>query len=432
MGQLRPTAARGLAGWQRCAAGLLGVLPVSVLLGPYAAVGPVTAFRLTTAALAVCAVRLGTGWRRERWLIGFLLCWLGPGLLSGILGGAGLGAGDLANLVIGFTLAWSLARLRGLDASRWIALGWECSVLVSAPIAFWERATTRHLPLFIGGLWRGRPLVYPFPGTFFVNPNYYALFLVIGAALMCYRGARCTGRYRIGHLALTLLSLVLLGVTQSQACQIAALCMVAGALLVWRPGRWIVLISAVVGVLLMVGPGRSSAAHALQMWLEIYHNGHDFGPTSTPVRMALMAFGLHMAASHPLLGVGPGGFARLAATADWHQFPLHGKINPHNGLIQVASEYGLIVAAGLLAAWCWVGLSSWRVRRSNPRLAAFGLALVFGAPLCSLANSMYVGPNVVALWMALIVLVLAMAADAADPVALEGSAPGAGALRGPE
>lgn len=435
---------------------LLFLLPIGVLLGPYAAIGPATLFRVVVVALVVCAVVVGRSWRHELWLIALGLLWLVVGLVSGMVGPYSPGWAELANLMVGFALAWSLARLRiigprtegcvaaprraaqnpsaqttlvpklaapkrlvpNLVALNWLALGWEAAVLISAPVAVWERLTTRHLSGFIDGQWRGRPLVYPFPGTFFVNPNYYALFLAVGVAVLCYRAVRTRGWARAGHATICLVAAALVVLTESLACVIALGCMLAAALLVVRRGIWVVLAMCVVGALAVATTMSSLAVRLADMWQQVWA-GHDQGSSSFPVRMALLSFGIHLVVANPWLGVGPGGFAKAAAHADPALFHLHHKINPHNGILQVATEYGLPLAGCLLMVWAWIGVRSWRRRREDPALAGLALALVLSAPPLSIANSLYIGPNVVALWMGLLVLVAAMA----DTLSRRGSGP---------
>lgn len=402
--------------WQRLTAVLLFLLPIGVLLGPYAAAGPLTLFRLTVAGLTVCAAVIGRHWRHEIWLVGLGIVWLLVGVLSGLVGPVRPAWADLVNLSVGFVLAWSLARLRDAgsvqarpgSALAWLALGWQTAVLISAPVAIWERATTRHLSDFIDGQWVGRPLVYPLPGTFFVNPNYYALFLTVGISVFGYRAVVTRGWRRIWHGALCLIAGALLTLTGAQACVMGLIWMAVGAVLVVRRGVWAVLAAGVIGAVLIVVVAGPRLAEVLRMWQQIW-SGQDLGSTSLPVRMALLSFGLRLAVAHPWLGVGPGGFAQLAAQADASRFPLHHKINSHNGIIQVATEYGIPLASCLVLVWAWIGVSCWRRRRQDRPLAGLTLALILSAPLLSVANSLFIGPNVVAVWMALIVLVEAMA-----------------------
>ncbi|WP_245306602.1 O-antigen ligase family protein [Acidipropionibacterium timonense] len=396
--------------WRVLAAALIGSMPPAVLLGSYAALGPVSMYRVVVAGLAVCALAVGRSWRGERALAVLGTGWLVIGVVSGAHAGHA-DWGEVANLALGFVLAWSLARLRDRRTMIALAVGWEVSVLVSAPIAVWEHDTTRHLPQFVGGLWRTRPLVFPFPGTFFPNPNYYALFLAIGAAVMSY-AAFASGRPRVraAHGLACALTGYLLGMTGSVSCLLAVGCMVAALLLFERWGRVLVALGVVgIGGLVM-GPWHGRATSAWHDVVAVLVHHADLGPTSWPVRLSLLAFGLALVSSHPWLGAGPGGFARLAAHPG--HFALHHKVNPHNGLLHVAGDFGLPVAAALVAAWTWMVSRAWRGRRRDPVLARTQMALLLAAPALSVANSLFVGPNVVSAWMALHVLVDALLEDA--------------------
>ena len=89
-------------------------------------------------------------------------------------------------------------------------------------------------------------------------------------------------------------------------------------------------------------------------------------------------------------------------------YSLHHKTNPHNGLIHVASDYGVLVAAVLVVAWVWGIVRAFQrcAHRSGQtrHIARLYIAMMFAVPVLMMANSVFVGPNVVALWMAVLVL----------------------------
>lgn len=78
---------------------LVALLPLTVLFGTYAAVGPLTSFRADVAALAVIALIKGTSWPRQWPLIIFGLAWVVVGVVSGLMVSWTPAWGDLANLV---------------------------------------------------------------------------------------------------------------------------------------------------------------------------------------------------------------------------------------------------------------------------------------------------------------------------------------------
>ena len=372
---------------------LVALLPLTVLFGTYAAVGPLTSFRVGVAALAVIALIKGTSWPRQWPLIIFGLAWVVVGVVSGLMVSWTPAWGDLANLVIGFVLAWALSRLRSEGVLGDLTCGWEVAILISLPIAVWEHHTTRHLSQFIDGQWQGRPLVYPLPGTFFPNPNYYALFLVLGLGLIAWHAVVKGGWQRWCHVVVALASFYLLWLTGSKLCLMGAVLMAVGA-------------GAVAAVVLVLGPGRATLLSAWNDVIAVLVQHANLGSRSWPVRLSLLGFGLHLIATHPLVGVGPGGFAHLSR--DSTVYSLHHKTNPHNGLIHVASDYGVLVAAVLVVAWVWGIVRAFQrcAHRSGQtrHIARLYIAMMFAVPVLMMANSVFVGPNVVALWMAVLVL----------------------------
>lgn len=394
---------------------LVALLPLTVLFGAYAAVGPLTSFRIVVAALGVAALIKGVSWSRERALVIFGAIWTAVGVASGLMVPWAPAWGDLANLVIGFVLVWALSRLRSEGVLGDLTCGWEVAILISLPIAVWEHHTTRHLPKFIDGQWQGRPLVYPLPGTFFPNPNYYALFLVLGLGLIAWHAVVKGGWQRWCHVIVALASFYLLWLTGSKLCLMGAVLMAIGAALTWKYGRIVVGAGAVAVVVLVLGPGRATLLSAWNDVIAVLVQHANLGSRSWPVRLSLLAFGIHLVSVRPLIGAGPGGFAHLARHPG--EFALHHKTNPHNGLIHVASDYGVLVAAVLVVAWAWGIVRAFQrcAHRSGQtrHIARLYIAMMFAVPVLMMANSVFVGPNVVALWMAVLVLLDTMV-DSSD------------------
>ncbi|WP_229771558.1 O-antigen ligase family protein [Cutibacterium porci] len=385
---------------------LVALLPLTVFFGSYAAVGPLTSFRVVVAALGVAALIRGASWSRQRALAIFGAVWIVVGVTSGLLASWTPAWGDLVNLVIGFVLVWALSRVRGDHTLGDLTHGWEVAIVISLPIAVWENRTTRHLPRFIDGQWQGRPLVYPLPGTFFPNPNYYALFLVLGLALIVWHTVIRGGWERWCHGVIALITCYLLLLTGSKLCLLGAALMAAGVALTWRWGRIAVSVGLATLVVAALGPLRATL---MSIWNDVtavmVHHA-DLGAHSWPVRLSLLAFGIHLVAMRPLIGAGPGGFAHLARHPG--DFALHHKTNPHNGLIHVACDYGALIALVLIVAWVWgIGRAFRQCVRppaATRQIARLYAAMMFAVPALMMANSVFVGPNVVALWMAVLVL----------------------------
>ncbi|MEA5635761.1 MAG: O-antigen ligase family protein [Cutibacterium granulosum] len=400
------------------AAGFL--LPWSVLLGHYAAFGSMTMFRALVLVLLVMAALGGRAWRGQWWFLGFGAAWLVLGVVS-FLANPGASLGGIVNLAFGWVLAWTLARLRGRHFLTCIGRGWQWAIIMSAPLAFWEWRTARHLPDYGSGVWQHHPNSYFSPATFFVNPNYYALFLTVGLAL---GGWLTSCRIRTGPRRRTLAwdgvvllcGAWLLWITHSRACVLALLVLVAAGIVQKLPVPVVAGIAGL-GVLTAALVVWRLGANHWQMWMSVWRDHADLGPRSIPVRMSLLAFGITLLQGHQLLGAGPDGFARAAATQQ--TFSLHGKVNAHNGLIEVAVDYGLIVLVLLVAAWLSAVIIAWHAGRTHPRgtrAATVGvlMGLLVASPLLMFANSQFIGPNVTSAWMAVMMCLTALVLDDPD------------------
>lgn len=124
----------------------------------------------------------------------------------------------------------------------------------------------------------------------------------------------------------------------------------------------------------------------------ILHHSNE-GPSSLSVRSALVAVGLHLTRLHPWAGTGPGGF-EASVRAGGLPWTLHGKVNPHCGVLEIASQYGLVVSAAILAVMVAAAVVAIRGRRW------WVLGLLVAMPVLSLANSTYLVQSVTQLnWM---------------------------------
>ena len=194
----------------------------------------------------------------------------------------------------------------------------------------------------------------------FGQPNGLGLFLAVMTPLAAYRYGMA--RTRIGRalhaVAIGALVIGLVG-TFSRGSWLAIM---AGSAVLLLSGDWrltarIWLVAAVCIVAIDLGSGgalRDTVARTLGDWV-------------VEQRLALMLAGLLMFLKHPIIGVGPGGFAdnldRFGAeiTQLWDVQP-----TPHNAYVQMAAETGVI---GLLAFVAFLGLTLWALLREVRRSA---------------------------------------------------------------
>lgn len=259
---------------------------------------------------------------------------------------------------------------------------------MGAPLAVWEILTARHLGTYADGAWRNHPGLYRQPATWLTNPNLYAVFLAVGSVWVGVVGVRSATRWvRIAAIATAVTGLGLLLATDSRIVYAALLLAVMVRLWAVRRWRWVLpgVVMAVVVVIVVTHLHQAGLVWHRFIGVLIHHN--DEGPSSFAVRTTLLAWGLALVMEYPLLGAGPGGYRAniLAAPKRW--FP-HGKSDPHNGILEIASQYGLVVTALVAVCWCLAIGRCWRSRRW------WGAALITAMPVLSLANSTYLVQSV--------------------------------------
>ncbi|MFI6033333.1 O-antigen ligase family protein [Streptomyces sp. NPDC051315] len=105
----------------------------------------------------------------------------------------------------------------------------------------------------------------------------------------------------------------------------------------------------------------------------------------TSHRVALWRDALHLAHHDVGLGVGPGRFGELSATAARSTLS-DGK--PHSAPLQMAAEQGVVGVLLLAAAFCWVLFALWRAARPTPVVLTAGAALTALAAVAAVGNAL--------------------------------------------
>lgn len=385
---------------------LIALLPLAAALGPIAGYGPVFAFRVIIVVLGVLALTAPRRWTRtDTAMVGvgavFVLAALGSVAVSPFA----KDWRELAAVALGLTLIWSLARL-GADWLTWWCRGWIPAFVLTGTIAVWELLSGRHLPGYRGGAWRSRPDVYSDPGATFINPNLFAVFLLgcLGFAVV---GMLVDKRWRVPHAVVALLSVPLLVATGSR---LALLAFVVGAVVVGlcvRRTRWLTLglvaVALAVVVALALGPLREVTDEIAFQIKRVLVDHRLGGHNTLASRLALSVNAVDAACSYPLTGVGPGAFEDYLRHDPliW-TYRLH---SAHNGLGEIAAQYGVVSLAGVLAlliAALTTGI------RAVPR--PLGIAVVVGVvtfPIMALCNSTFLEPSATQLVTASLALLVA-------------------------
>ena len=381
--------------------GLSVLLPPAALLGPWAGVGSVFGYRILVVLLAGCAV---TGWIRPAQVRRFsraacaivivAVAWAVVGTVGAIRLGPYRDLSSLMGGGLALMGAWSVARLisdghlRRERALRNIAIGWAGAVWMGVPLAVWEILTARHLDTYADGAWRNHPELYHQPATWLTNPNLYAVFLAVGSVWVGVVGSRSAVRWvRIVAAVTMMVGLGLLVATASRLVCAALLLAVMVRLWAAPRWRWALLGVVVAGAVVIVATHLDQVGLTWHRFIGVLIHHNNEGPSSFAVRTTLLAWGLALVMAHPLLGAGPGGYRASILAAPRRWFP-HGKTDPHNGVLEVASQYGLVVTALFAVCWCLAVGRCWRSRRW------WGAALIIAMPVLSLANSTYLVQSV--------------------------------------
>jgi putative inorganic carbon (hco3(-)) transporter len=205
----------------------------------------------------------------------------------------------------------------------------------------------------------------------FWDPSVYGRFLVIAmvpSLVLIVRGR--SPRLALAAAAAVVVTWFGLLISFSQSSFAALLVVVlALAFVAWR---WRALVAVVLAVAVLAG---ISVAQP-QIRRSIQHHTTGGLNNATSGRFSLVANGIRIAAHHPVLGVGVGGFKRAYADRVHLKGKDPKKAASHNTPVTVAAETGL-VGLGLFA-WLLVATlrHAWRRRGQTALVAGLGIAAI--------------------------------------------------------
>jgi hypothetical protein len=292
-------------------------------------------------------------------------------------------------LVLGACAAWSLITAAAHDgrpegvllALLAVAAGYAAGRISGAllPVAAPCAAALTGLGLTVG-------LPHLAPGPEIVGPLGHAG--ATAALLTLATGAACCAAWTTGSPALrALLWLLAAGIAVASAalgsvpglitCTAVLLCSLASGRMRHRgPGIAGLLLAAAA----VTGLTWAVAANAVPDGLAGALRGR-----LTPHRIGLWHDALHLAREDTALGVGPGRFGELSATAAQSVLP-DGK--PHSAPLQMAAEEGVTGVLLLAAAFCWLLYALWRSPRPTPVVLTAGAALTALAAIAAVGNAL--------------------------------------------
>lgn len=204
-------------------------------------------------------------------------------------------------------------------------------------------------------------------GTPMFDANDLGLVILVGFPLALWM-FQTVGR--VGRLSLLAVMAgigYLLAVGGSRGAMVGAVLVGVALLLTVRgipPGRKILAVVVVSATLVLAAP----AGYWAQMGTILNPSG-DYNLTATEGRVAIAKRGLGYMARYPVFGVGAGNFGRAEGTLSFRLGSSEAVrwIAPHNTLVQVGAEMGLVGLGIWLALLAGGTLGVWRLRRRLPR-----------------------------------------------------------------
>ncbi|PRA81982.1 O-antigen ligase [Microbacterium sp. MYb66] len=396
-------------------------LPTLAAFGPFIpAFGPVFAFRIASILLLLIAV-VGTrsttrsGVRRSTAVLAAV--WMFASLISLLFVGPVEQAWtELLSVATGLGALLALTLLP--DPRRTLAFflrGWLFAYVVISALAVAEVVTgvaiSSSLPqeLTLDG--------WGLTVTFF-NPNNYATFLLYSCLAILALLAQVRSVIATSVCVAALISIpVLMTFTGSRTglWLLAVFVIASIVLLRSRASLKIALIAATIVVAFVVlsnmeeTPFEELANHIGNAGYSVEVLGFTVPmDASTHVRWELVLAGFAFFALHPLFGGGPGAFEQFVASNGIGSRTL-GVISPHNGFMEVLSQYGIFVFVALVF---WLGrmlLIGVRSRRGADRAGSVGgIVMVVGVvslPLVLTMHSSALEPSTTWLFFGLLVLI---------------------------
>lgn len=394
------------------------LLPSLAGAGPLLGVGPVFAFRIAAVVLFVTAA---WDWHRYRdrsrtfqVVLALLVAFQVSGVVALLFSRPPTGPALIELLAVGlmFAVALALVQLyRTAETVLTIARGWLYLAALVLLVNLWEVLGDDRLPNFyLRPAMRADPAWRQIAGPFH-NPNQLASVLVMAALVMAVGfSLEHDRRLRWAYPAVCLpMPLVILRTGST-----LGLGLIGVVALVWlclyRWPRRVGLPLAAVGVVALP-QGRAFLATLWGQYQNLWHPAAEHIYSSGD-RLNLILDGVVMLRRSWWLGVGPGGYPYVMANQPM-PYPTHGIINPHCGLVEIASQYG--IGMFVLLVLVGAGLVKWsleRLRRTrgtplaSPQraVALWALVAVAVLPVLSMMHSTWLNQSMSALFTGTLVM----------------------------
>ncbi|MDQ0644580.1 O-antigen ligase family protein [Microbacterium murale] len=382
---------------------LLFIFPITAVMAGAVSISGVTPHVVTSALFAIVGVFVILRPHRKisqlaRTTILLVLAWVTVTLVHLLLRGVPLGtevAISLSGIVILLGVATIRASYRTFDA---VIVGWTAAYLLSAAVAILEKFFG-YVPQNNFLITRGYALEDVGLSSLFGNPNGFGLFLLASSIVfMPYALSANKRSVRFLYCLLQASTLYFMLETNSRTGLTCLLIVITITL--WKllqnqhVGRLLLLlVAAALIIAQMLTPDGNTVVNGLRE-SSIFTDSDD---GSFLLRFNLVRNGLIFTAESPLIGIGPDVYESLMQTRR-DIFPTNSIINPHNGLIEILSQYGVIVFFLFALLLIQSGIYGWKLMRSaqsvRDRDYVLGLAqllLIVFLPFAATLHSTFLG-----------------------------------------
>jgi hypothetical protein len=347
---------------------IIVVLPVLAALGPYALpfnVGGINwyAFRVLILLMAAFSTPLtsASGWwfntlARRAMLLGVL--WVTYGMLS-LLWTPDLAGGmaDVMSIGFGFALLLILFNVRAYESQQLqlLRIAWVLAFVVTAAVAIWEIVTGQHLH---SNMYEGRPQY--FDGSVVQStlgrPEPYGMFLLAAVPFLLWSFYEAKGAKKLAYAGLVAAACILVLFTGSRLTFIGLAAELLLLVFIFDRRWYVVMLGSAAMVIGFVWWSNVFLSSDLRLASKFDSALSDMEDDSIEGRLALTLNGLWLVYDTAGLGVGGGGFPLSLVHRDvpFGDDPGSDGSMAHNLWVQIASEYGILPAAGLAALFLFV------------------------------------------------------------------------------
>lgn len=332
---------------------ILFLIPISAVLGNYATIANFGFLGINVWRLIIIigfVLFAGLGWLKNisgRRFFFLLYLWLSWGALSLIWSpNVTKGMSDLANIFLALLMVVALFNMRAYEANNLKALcfGWVGAYVLAGGVAVWELVTSNHLH----NIFMEQAGLDVVPGfmtiSFFSNPNNYGAFILLSAPFIWFAWRSAKGKIaQIFFMALMISIPFFLTTSGSRIAIAGFIAQTFVMLMIQKRNRTKGVMLLVIAMLVLAASvyivTEQKGINAIK-----YSQFTDkvFEDPSFETRLNMSIAGLLMLWDSRGIGYGAGSFESVTQLGRY-AYLSSGLYVSHNFLIEILSEYGIII-----------------------------------------------------------------------------------------